>query len=253
MKKIGFTFLEVLVAIVILTVVASLSIATYQKTVNTNRDTLCLQNLKVLQAAIDIYTLEKDTLPTTLSQLEPRHIYLAYEKVVGKRRENPLFSALRNILGIKPALAQSLAKYYASQRNVFICPNDMGRIAPGVNDCPIDINNPFPCGSYTFNFKDGETTITESPTRPKRNSIYALIYDTTERHKQNPLSPQHANGAAPSGFAGKVSLSSHKMSDLAPFDNGTGEFDCPISPYDCDDKCGSDKQCERACDKMCED
>ena len=57
MKKIAFTLIEVMVAIIILTVVVSLSIASYEKTVRSSKDRADLLNLQVLQKAVDIYTM----------------------------------------------------------------------------------------------------------------------------------------------------------------------------------------------------
>lgn len=195
MKKTGFTLVEILVAIVILTVVASLSIATYQKTVNTNRNTICLQNLKVLQAAVDIYTLEKDTLPTTLSRLEPRHIYLAYEKVVGKQKENSFLVFLRNRFGLKPVWAQSLGKYYANNPAVLRCPADAMTNPP-------DIAKPF-THSYQLNTS---TDVWDTTTKKLvKNSVFALIHDKQEWHPEGIISPtHHANGITPGGIRGKM-------------------------------------------------
>ena len=210
----GFTLVEILVAIIILTVLASLSIATYQKTVTTYRDTICLQNLQVLQTAIDIYTLEKDTLPTTLSQLEPRHIYLAYEKVVGKQKENSFLVFLRNRFGIKPVWAQSLGKYYGNNPRVLKCPSD----------------TPSSSLSYVINPDETQTKkCNGTKCKLKKDSVYALIYDTAERHTDT--AGVHANGITPGGVKGKLISLTDKKVKKAKDCGGDDELD--------DDDCGA--------------
>ena len=182
MKKKSFTLIEILVGLIIIGILASLSIASYRKTVETNEQRICKENLKVLQAAIDIYTLENNSLPLTLARLTPRQIYLAYSRVAAKPKENHLFSSLRNILGIKPALAQSLPplpRYYGNNRNVFRCPADT---AFSIDACTINTTTPFTCGSYDFNFTS--QTFDSSTNRLIKSGTYALIYDSSDRHRR---------------------------------------------------------------------
>lgn len=127
MKKVAFTLVEVLVALIIIAVLAALSITTFQKTVQTHNDKLCQENLKVLQGAIEIYTLENNALPVTLSQLTQEQINLAYSKVVGEPKENNFLAFFKNLLGIKSAVADppSLpARYFGNNRKVLRCPSD---------------------------------------------------------------------------------------------------------------------------------
>lgn len=200
----GFTLIEIFVGLIIISILASLSIASYRKTVEANKDGICKENLKVLQKAIDIYTLENDSLPLTLAQLTPQQIYLAHSQVVDETKENHFTAALRNILGIKLAWAQSLAKYYASNRNIFRCPADATAFVVNPGDCSVDLTTSFTCGSYTFNFKDGETTITSSPTELKKDSTYALVYDSAVRHRGKSSGNLRRNGITPRGLKGRM-------------------------------------------------
>lgn len=202
MKKKSFTLIEILIGLIIVAVLASLSIVTYQKSVETNNNRICLDNLKILQGALDVYTLENNALPTTLAQLSPRYVHLAYQKIIGEPRENKFLASLRNLLGIKPALAQSpppLAKYYANQRNVFVCPNDIGPIThkpinPPSN-CKINLS-PY-CGSYTFDFTNGITIIDNKHLNRDPTVKKALIFDSVDRHKEG--NGKARNGITPSG------------------------------------------------------
>lgn len=124
MKKKAFTLVEIMIALIIVSVLVSLSIITFQKTIEANNDKICRQNLKVLQGAIEIYTIENNALPATLSRLTPEQIHLAYEKVIGKPKENRLAGYFNNLIGIRPAIAQSLGKYYGNDPKVRRCPAD---------------------------------------------------------------------------------------------------------------------------------
>lgn len=129
MKKFAFTLVEVLVGLIIIAVLAALSITTFQKTVQTHNDKLCQENLKVLQGAIEIYTLENNALPVILSQLTQEQINLAYSKVIGTHQDNKFLAFFKNLLGIKPALAASIdrmlpPRYHGNNRKVLRCPSD---------------------------------------------------------------------------------------------------------------------------------
>lgn len=209
MNKKSFTLLEILVGLIIITILASLSIASYRKTVETNDARICKENLKVLQAAIDLYTLENNSLPLTMAQLTPRQIYLAYSQVVGKPKENHLFSSLKNMLGIKPALAQGLPplpRYYGNNRNVFRCPADT---AFNIGVCTIDTTTPFTCGSYDFNFTS--QTFDSSTNRLIKSGTDALIYDSSARHRKPTETIQL--GITASGTLGKRNTGSGKVVD----------------------------------------
>lgn len=202
MRRKSFTLIEILVGLIIISILASLSIASYRKTVETNNERICTENLKVLQKAIDIYTLENDSLPATLAQLTPQQIYLAYSQVVGQAKENHLLCALRNILGIKPAWAQSqsLAGYYAGNRNIFRCPADTAAAPPAAGGCSVNTTSPFTCSSYSFNL----TSATYDPitNRLIKGSTTALVSDYTARHRR--AANLYKLGITPGGIIGQV-------------------------------------------------
>lgn len=181
MKRKSFTLIEILVGLIIFSILAALSIASYRKTIETNNERICTENLKVLQKAIDVYTLENDSLPATLAQLSAQQIYFAHSQAAGETKENHFIAALRNILGIKPALAQSLSGYYAGNRNIFRCPNDIS-LAPGAGGCSVNTTSLFTCSSYTFNFT--AATIDATTKRLLKSNNSALVSDSSPRHKK---------------------------------------------------------------------
>ena len=201
MSKKSFTLVEILVALIVLAIMASLAITTFQKTIQANEDRLCWQNLKIIRAALDIYTLENNNLPATLAKLEPRYIHLAYLKVVGEPKEGRFMAFFKNLLGIKPALAQfavepKLGRYYGYEKKVFICP---AHTPPRPK--PIDIIDsnctPSGCGSYSFD----SSSVNFDGTALIKTSTSALVYDNTTRHKKGTTNV--ANGITPGGTIGR--------------------------------------------------
>lgn len=195
MKRKSFTLIEILVALIIVSILASLSIASFRKTVDLNQEKACIENLKVLQGAIDIYTLENDALPVNLARLTPRQINLAYLKVAGQAKENHLITSLKNIFGIKPALAQPLpplSQYYGNNKKVFVCPADS-------ITAPTNCTGTSYCGSYTFNLSGNNYN--SATHKLIRTSIVPLVYDNASRHRGNAL------GITPGGCVGKATPS----------------------------------------------
>ena len=169
MKKTGFTLVEILAAIIILSILTSLSIVAYQKTLETNDERICQQQQKILQGAIEAYTIENDSLPNELAQLKPEHIHLAYLKITGQRPGNKLLAFWQDFLGTRPATAQTpveLGKYYNYDTRILFCPAD--KIRAGTTSYKIN----------TYDFID--TADLKDPT--KTNS--ALVYDKDAYHKK---------------------------------------------------------------------
>lgn len=228
MKKIAFTLIEVMVAIIILTVVVSLSIASYEKTIRSSKDRTDMLNLQVLQKAADIYTMETDTLPTSLTQLTPRHIHLAYQEITGKQRENPCLAFLRNHFGVKYAWAIPLPpRYYGSN--------------PKTLKCPLDASTAL--SSYTLNHDLGKTFTRDTTTGKEKlmkDSSYSLIDEGIHlRHKDS--SGLYQNGITPGGIKGKTTGGRDKVKKAAACDtNGNGKIE--------------DSECIRvSCHKICKE
>ena len=207
MKRKSFTLIEILVGLIIISILAALSMASYRKTIETNNERICRENLKTLWKAIDIYTMENDALPATLAQLTPQQIYLAHSQVVGEAKENHFTAALRNILGIKPALAQSLAKYYASNRNVFRCPADTAAAAPAAGSCNVNTTSVFSCIGSSYSFDLTSATYDSTTKRLKKGTtatpnMTPLISDSGDRHRRQ--TQLIKLGITPGGTVGKV-------------------------------------------------
>jgi len=203
MKKKAFTLVEIMIALIIVSVVVSLSIVTFQKTIEANNDRICRQNLKVLQGAIEIFTIENDALPVTLSRLTPEQIHLAYEKIVGKPKENRLAGYFNTLLGVKPLFAD-LGKYYGNDPKVRRCPAD--KIGAGDS-------------SYLLN-----TDVFGLPDDLEKYPNTVLLSDTDFFHKKDIFSSEtYRIGISPAGEYGTINQYGGTEGDIFLY---TGESNC---------------------------
>lgn len=207
MNKKSFTLIEILVALIVLSIIASVSVAFYQKTVDANNERICAENLKVLQAAIDIYTVENDALPLQLSQLTPRHIYLASCRVIEEIKENLLSIALRKMFSTEPALAVETEGQLFKRR--YLNNNEKVFCDPAVRNCAPPVGcTPDSCGSsYTINYVlDSTYTEVSGKQSLKKDSNVPLISDTgpTPRHRGKFGNTLYTLGVTPGGRVGKV-------------------------------------------------
>jgi prepilin-type N-terminal cleavage/methylation domain-containing protein len=199
MNKKSFTLVEILIVLVIVSILASFSIVNYQKTVEAQKDKVCQQNLKVLQAAIDIYALENNALPLSLSQITQEQIYLAHQKVLGSQKENILLCLLRDIFGAKSAQAAGtgitpFGRYYGNDKKVFLCPSD-----PDYKNKLANINS-LTDKDFSYEFDDDENKFLELDTKElKEDDSLILFQDKGPWHKEGLFGKKYSNGIAPSG------------------------------------------------------
>ena len=78
MKNKAFTLIEIMVVCVVIVILATISIPTYQTIVEKAHATTCESNLNLLKSALDVYIMDHDTMPASLSQLPPKYIDNAY-------------------------------------------------------------------------------------------------------------------------------------------------------------------------------
>ncbi len=221
MGKRSFTLVEILIVLVIVSILASLTITNYQKTVDAQRDKVCQQNLKVLQAAIDIYTLENSALPVSLGQLTPGQIHLAYQKVLGVQKENALLCLLKDIFCLKPAFAtpsgKSFRKYYGGERKVFLCPADPGYKAKlnNINTTTLSIND-ISYNKVGFSSTD-ESSLLVLGKLKKDTTTTILFGDTNTWHKsiQGGL-PYHGNRVSTAGTIDQINGNSPSYPGVPP-------------------------------------
>ena len=125
----AFTLIETIMIVVIIGILATISVAGYWQLLDNARQKVCDANLETLAAAIEIYSLEHDALPASLSMLAPEHIHKAYARVMEKKGVS--YQVARAFVKMnEPRLAYAqfltygnLAKYGA-EADIFVCPAD---------------------------------------------------------------------------------------------------------------------------------
>jgi len=214
MKKNGFTLVEILAAVIILSILTSLSIVAYQKTLETNDERICQQQQKILQGAIEAYTIENDSLPNELAQLKPEHIHLAYLKVTGLPRSNKLMASWQDFLGTRPAIAQTLpelGKYYNYDTRILRCPDDK------------TVSSDPKYTSYKINTYD---FIDTADLKDSTKADTALIYDKDAYHKKafSLSAEKYQVSIGPTGLYGKKGNTPNSVDSGA-----VTNIDAPIS------------------------
>ena len=99
-RKRAFTIMELMVAVVILTIVVSMASVGYAQ----YRDKVAMlvdeTNQKVLLAAVKLYAYDTNALPGSLSQLRPRDVERAYAQVTDGKRPYTLLAFLQEQVGL---------------------------------------------------------------------------------------------------------------------------------------------------------
>jgi general secretion pathway protein G len=82
----GFTLIEILVVMVIITILAGISVAMYGNGISKSKEAVLLQDLKEMREAIDAYHADKNKWPPSLDAL-------ATEKYIREVPKDPITSA----------------------------------------------------------------------------------------------------------------------------------------------------------------
>ncbi len=85
MRKKAFSLMEIIVVLVVVGILATVSMPAYQNFVEESKNKVCDTNLKALQTALEIYAIENEVLPASLSQLQGKYIREAFHRVLNQR------------------------------------------------------------------------------------------------------------------------------------------------------------------------
>jgi len=85
MKKKAFTIMEIIIIVVIIGILATLGLPTYQNVIEDSKAKVCETNLEALNISLEIYAMEHDVMPGDLSELSPEHIQKAYTRILQKK------------------------------------------------------------------------------------------------------------------------------------------------------------------------
>lgn len=166
MKK-SFSLSEVLTAVVILTILITIGIPISRSVVEQSRSKVCETNLRAIGAAIEIFTLEREQLPASLSQLQKQHIQKGWAKTL-EHQNSFLFRLASFIASFSP---EEQAHAEISFFKDFL-EGDLKAIT-----CPLD-QTPPPSGvSYGINQKAVSMPLEAADYNKKMNPYGIMIAD----------------------------------------------------------------------------
>ncbi|MDD2752652.1 MAG: prepilin-type N-terminal cleavage/methylation domain-containing protein [Candidatus Omnitrophica bacterium] len=148
MEKKSFTLIEIMVTLVILGVVATIAMPVYRNVIEDAQAKVCQTNLKVLDAALNIYVMENDAMPGDLSDLSPRIIKKAYAQVMQREDIWKVRLAYSVVGWYKSGLAYAGLLHDLARGDIktLTCPSDPtppreGGVSYGMNAALINIRN----------------------------------------------------------------------------------------------------------------
>jgi len=85
MRLKAFTVVELIIAVIIVGILGTLAINQYQGFVENADAQVCETNQKALQTAMDIYSLEHDTIPAAVSEIPEKYIEKAFASIMRQK------------------------------------------------------------------------------------------------------------------------------------------------------------------------
>ncbi|MFA4984726.1 MAG: prepilin-type N-terminal cleavage/methylation domain-containing protein [Candidatus Omnitrophota bacterium] len=85
MKKMAFTLIEVMLVIIIAGILFSVGVPSYQNFVESQKAKVCQTNLRTLEQALDIYAIDHDTMPASLSEIPNETIDKAFAGILQEK------------------------------------------------------------------------------------------------------------------------------------------------------------------------
>lgn len=136
MKK-GLTLVEILIVVAVVGILVTFAVPGYNNMIEKSKARVCMTNQEVLLGAVEIYALENDQLPASLSKLNSSQMQRAWVKVLEKngKWKTKLAQFVVNLNHRGHAHAQSWISKYVDNHQNLICPADTnGGISYGLND-----------------------------------------------------------------------------------------------------------------------
>ncbi len=138
-RKRAFTVIELMVAVVILTIIVSLASVGYAQYRDKTAMLVDETNQKVLLGAVKLFAYDTNALPGSLSQLRSRDLERAYAQVTDGKRPYTLFAFLQEQVGLFDiAEAQPLPNRYIGGGGAAQTQEQLWRILT----CPVDSSPP---------------------------------------------------------------------------------------------------------------
>ncbi len=144
MKK-AFTVLELIIAIIIIAVLVTVGLPVYRNVIENANAKVCQSNLILLDAALQNYMIEFDTIPGEISKIPVEYIEEAYADIL---REGGWRLKLAYAIGdwqkSGHAYAQTLENVVGRNMSILTCPSDatppsQGGTSYGINHAILDV------------------------------------------------------------------------------------------------------------------
>ncbi|MCM8795262.1 MAG: prepilin-type N-terminal cleavage/methylation domain-containing protein [Candidatus Omnitrophica bacterium] len=123
MRKKAFTLMEIVIVIIVVGILATLGMPLYQNFIEDQKAKVCEANLKAQKTALDIYMMEHDGVPGSLSYIPQRYFDQAYSLIL-KEKDAWKIKLAYFILELQEkslAFAVPLANILGGR---FVCPKD---------------------------------------------------------------------------------------------------------------------------------
>jgi type II secretory pathway pseudopilin PulG len=117
---------EIMVALVIIAILATLSIPIFRNVLEEQKARVCKTNLLAIKTALDIYVMEQDVLPATLGELPTEYIDRAYAQLMREKGawRTKLAYWILDWTKRGSAYAFTLYEMVKGNKKVMICPGD---------------------------------------------------------------------------------------------------------------------------------
>lgn len=148
------TLSELMMAVLIIGILASVSVPIVRSTIDKSKAKVCETNLRMLRAAIEVYGLENDVLPASLSQLNTEQFKKAWARVL--KEDNLLLIKLAYFImdlqdqGMAYAQTAFVDRYLSGDTKYLRCPEDKRTASAGSPLVSYGLNEVFTSGTVTF-------------------------------------------------------------------------------------------------------
>ncbi|MDD5669910.1 MAG: prepilin-type N-terminal cleavage/methylation domain-containing protein [Candidatus Omnitrophica bacterium] len=247
MAKQGFTLVEIVVVVVIVGILTTIGFPVYHNIVENSKAKVCETNLKTLQTSLDIYALDNDTMPASLSQLPQKYIRMAYKQVLSGK----------DAWKIKLAFIIVDWKEHGIAHAAFL-KDDVARGNITLVTCPMDLTGPSKGGiSYGVNASLANMSSIDYRKLPPAtvligdsdSATFSGVDGLARRHKQYSFfSPQPYYQAVTK----EGSLVTNLSSAPAGSNSSGGSGDCQAKKKQCMDNCTT-STCRQGCIDLFQD
>lgn len=153
MGKRSFTIVEIIVSLVIIGILATFGVPFYLNIIENSKAKICESNLQALRTALDLYAMEHDKFPASLSMLPHRYIREAYKRRSKEKDfwqvELAYFILRMKQQGVVYASGNFLKDEIAKNNlNIITCPMDHEGLPPASGGYSYGVNASFADMSY---------------------------------------------------------------------------------------------------------